>query len=191
MVQISFKVPTSSRYISQNSITIQNWNEKSILCYVHQWQIDKMWRFLLNTKRSSCENTCTLRWHVYERDRQNYCRQCRKPILGKYMAKPQIPIIEKTSQNSAKHWPYYYLTYFICQNLWTIMLPRYPNLSMYPNLDTICSRKPDELFTRCCRMVAFHICKMANIEFTIISFFHFVKLRQEATQFEICVKRVT
>ena len=135
--------------------------KKSILCYVHQWQICKMWRFLLNTKWSSCENTCTLRWHVYERDRQNYCRQCRKPILGKYMAKPQIPIIEKTSQNSAKHWPYYYLTYFICQNLWTIMLPRYPNLSMYPNLDTICSRKPDELFT-CCKMVAFHICKIAN-----------------------------
>ena len=181
MVQISVKVPTSSRYISQNSITIQNWNEKSILCYVHQWQIDKMWRFLLNTKRSLCENTCTLRWHVYERDRQNYCRQCRKPILGKYMAKPQIPIIEKTSQNSAKHWPYYYLTYFICQNLWTIMLPRYPNLSMYPNLDTI---SPESLtsyshfaakwshfiFVKW-RILLFH--HGANIEFPIISSFSF------------------
>ena len=51
--------------------------------------------------------------------------------------------------------------YFICQNLCS-MLPMYPNLSMYPNLDTIFSRQPDELFTLCCKMAAFHICHMAN-----------------------------
>ena len=133
--------------------------KKSILCYVHQWQICKMWRFLLNTKWSSCENTCTLRWHVYERDRQNYCWQCRKPILGKYMAKPQIPIIEKTSQNSTKHWPYYYLIYFICQNLWTIKIPKFVNV---PKFGHNLLQKAWRAIHTCCKMVAFHICKMAN-----------------------------
>ena len=42
------------------------------------------------------------------------------------------------------------------------MLSMYPNWSMYPNLDTIFSRWTDELFTLGCKMVAFHICQMAN-----------------------------
>ena len=106
--------------------------------------------------RSSCENSCTLRWHVYERDRQNYSRQCRKPILGKYIAKPTNHLETYNLPNISQIWN--------ISSAGCFMLSMYPNWSMYPNLDTIFSRWTDELFTFTlgCKMVAFHICQMAN-----------------------------
>ena len=123
--------------------------------------------------RSSCENSCTLRWHVYERDRQNYSRQCRKPILRKYIAKPQIPIIEKPPKISAKHWPHLIILCIMlqctqicqCTQIWTQFSP--DSLTSYSHF----ARKWSHFIFVKWQILLFHC--VANIEFSIISSFSF------------------
>ena len=93
----SYHTTTFPNFPTSQSISLQPSFHPDTHCFLTHWRQNKdmckrndfyMWW--------SCENSCTFRWHVYERDRQKYCRQCRKPILGKYIAKPLIPIILKS-----------------------------------------------------------------------------------------------
>ena len=125
---------------------------------------------------SSCENSCTLRWHVYERDRQKYCRQCRKPILGKYIAKPLIPIISKSpkllfygiilSISSVRICECRKCTQICqCTQIWTQFSP--VSLTSYSHF----SGKYSHFIFVKWQILLFH--RVANIEFSIISSFSF------------------